>query len=48
MLSMITVNQLITLKAKMVKLEKLQNVSFEEKTLKKVNGVLIDLYGSRY
>jgi hypothetical protein len=46
MLSMITVNQLVTLKAKVVNLQKSQNVCIGGKTLKKVDGVLIDPYGS--
>lgn len=49
MLSMVSVNQLVTLKAKIVNLKKAENVTFDgglDGTLKKVSAVLIDPYGS--
>lgn len=46
MLPMISNNQLVNLKAKVVRLEKPQTVKLEDRALQKVNGVLVDPHGS--
>ena len=43
---MISPNQLLTLKGKLVHLQELQDVNVQGRVLKKVSGVLIDPYGS--
>ena len=46
MLSMISLNQLLTIKGKLVHLQELQEVNVQGRVLKKVDGVFIDPHGS--